>query len=80
MGRSSVVTFELNVSNLTTTTLIGSFQADRTQTVLVLGFPDCDNDDPTQDENKCMKVPCMPFAMSVSCDQSAHCSSGGCKG
>ena len=40
----------------------------------------CDNDDPIQDENKFMKVPCVPFAMSVSCDQSAHCSSGGVRG
>ena len=47
---------------------------------MVLGFPDCDNDDPIQDENEFMKVPCMPFAMSVSCDQSAHCSSGGVRG
>ena len=57
MGRSSVVTSELNVSNLTTTTLIGCFRTDRTQPVLVLGCPDCDNDDPLQDENTFMKVP-----------------------
>ena len=36
MGRSSVVTSKLNVSNLTTTTLIGSFWTDKTQTGLVL--------------------------------------------
>ena len=58
-----------------TTKLKWSFRTGRTQNGLV-----CDNDDPTQDENKFMKVPCVPFAMSVSCDQSAHCSSGTVRG